>query len=507
MRRYFAATLKGPAAIAIVVALLLSFATAPHLGAAAPSSDFQETGHAASGDFLKFFDSHGGLDIFGYPVTDEIVENGRTVQYFQRARMELWPENPSPYRVQLGLLAVELGKQQPGQTAQPTSTIGARHFPETGHTVAFAFKDFWESRGDLATFGYPITEQLVENGLTVQYFQRARFEWHPENPDGYRVQLGLLGDEYLTATAKSRSTTSNTASAPSSSTPSPSARAGKMVFQAGTGGTILVTGAGQAAPVSIGAGIDPSWSPDGTRVVFAQWDYPAGIYVMNADGSAKGLLYSVEGARSPVWSPDGSRIAFVQHYQAWITKGPMGKSQSILQDFWAIKVLNLADGKVSDLPFNDPGEPSPQPQSFSPSWSPDGKQVVFDGIRGLYVTSEGGNVNNILNTDTRFAAPAWSPDGQHIALMYKQHDHWEIGIIGPQGDGFRLLTSSPPFTTPANNVSPAWSPDGTALAFLSNREGGWRIYVMDADGSNQQKLSDIPFSYEFANERVVSWTK
>src|SRR6185295_16336666 len=69
------------------------------------------------------------------------------------------------------------------------------YFPQTGHSVSFGFKRYFETRGNLEVFGYPTTEEIKEAGWTVQYFQRARFEYHPENAGTrYEVQLGLLGD-------------------------------------------------------------------------------------------------------------------------------------------------------------------------------------------------------------------------------------------------------------------------------------------------------------------------
>jgi hypothetical protein len=59
---------------------------------------------------------------------------------------------------------------------------------------------YWQSHGGLDLFGYPISEEIYgENGwpYAVQYFQRARFEYHPELPDPYQVSLGLLGDQLL----------------------------------------------------------------------------------------------------------------------------------------------------------------------------------------------------------------------------------------------------------------------------------------------------------------------
>jgi len=162
---------------------------------------FEETGHNVSGEFLEFFDRHGGLAIFGYPLTREFEENGRVVQYFQRARMEKHPENPDPYKVQLGLLGEELKGRDPpipeSEIPQPYHP-DKQYFSETGHTVTFSFLSFYRENGGLDVFGYPITEWCIEDtGRIVQYFQRTKMEWYPENPPGQRVQLALLGSAYV----------------------------------------------------------------------------------------------------------------------------------------------------------------------------------------------------------------------------------------------------------------------------------------------------------------------
>ena len=61
--------------------------------------------------------------------------------------------------------------------------------------VSFAFLDYFNSHGGVDIFGYPISGEMMEKGINVQYFQRARMEWHPENAAQYRVQLGLVGVE------------------------------------------------------------------------------------------------------------------------------------------------------------------------------------------------------------------------------------------------------------------------------------------------------------------------
>ena len=74
-------------------------------------------------------------------------------------------------------------------------------FAETGHGIGGGFRWFWEHNGGLMIFGYPLTDEFTdpETGLVVQYFERARFEYHPENDDPYTVLLTRLGAEALEA--------------------------------------------------------------------------------------------------------------------------------------------------------------------------------------------------------------------------------------------------------------------------------------------------------------------
>jgi len=161
---------------------------------------FPETGHHVCDAFLEFFTTWGGLEIFGYPLTEQFEDarlGGRPVQYFQRARMELHSQGPGPGTVVLGALVDELGYSFPPVRPEQIPAFNDdlhEYFPETGHVVAYAFLYYFREKGGLKIFGYPRSEAMFEDGYIVQYFQRARMEWHPESSSHYQMRLTNLGE-------------------------------------------------------------------------------------------------------------------------------------------------------------------------------------------------------------------------------------------------------------------------------------------------------------------------
>lgn len=163
---------------------------------------FPETKHTLSGAFRSFWSTNGGVERFGFPLTEAFAESNaegvkRQVQYFERGKLEADPQDPAVIIV--APLGVELTQGRSFPTVAPFPNTAERvYIPRTQHSLGGWFKDHWEENGGLAAFGHPISEEVQENGRIVQYFERARFELRPNAPDPRnRVTLGQLGREAL----------------------------------------------------------------------------------------------------------------------------------------------------------------------------------------------------------------------------------------------------------------------------------------------------------------------
>jgi hypothetical protein len=178
------------------------------------------------GRFRQYWEQNGGLPVFGYPITSARQEVNRDTgrsyltQWFERNRFELHPEKQPPYDVLLGRLGDDrfvqqgLRWQELPQDAGPRA--GCLWFPETQRNVCdqaegMGFRSYWQSHGlrdprlaaygqSLALFGLPLTGARPETNssgerVITQWFERARFEWHPNKPEPFKVLLGLVGNE------------------------------------------------------------------------------------------------------------------------------------------------------------------------------------------------------------------------------------------------------------------------------------------------------------------------
>jgi Tol biopolymer transport system component len=217
------------------------------------------------------------------------------------------------------------------------------------------------------------------------------------------------------------------------------------VLPSGAGRHLLARGAEQ-----------PSWSPARRRIAYAGGGIlgRSGIWVMNADGTAKRRLTRLAGDGDPTWSPDGRRIAFrrssATSFDLWTVPAGGGAARPLLQ--------------------------TPVASELEPDWSPDGKRLAFHSNR------RGGNQIWVMDIRTTHArrltsgrdsfSPDWSPDGRRIAFA----TGGRIAVIGADGKHRRVLPSGSPFSAD----DPAWSPDGARIAF----QRGGQVLSMKASGGD-----------------------
>jgi hypothetical protein len=210
----------------LMVLLLLGAFGAAKPSAAQTTRCFSETGQCINGRMLSFWQENGGLPVFGMPITaaryELNPETGQSylTQWFERYTLELHPENQAPYDVllrRLGTSSLIDGAPAEALTQEIEAREGCLWFEETGFNLCdnqgAVFASYWRSHGlsasgmdayqrSLALFGMPISRQFAVEGDSphyIQFFERARFEWHPNKPEPYKVLLGLLGNENYAA--------------------------------------------------------------------------------------------------------------------------------------------------------------------------------------------------------------------------------------------------------------------------------------------------------------------
>jgi hypothetical protein len=206
--------------ITILIALGISLLPVAFVPQDVPRTRFfRETGFRVEGRFLDAWESAGSYQDSiarnGFPISAVHPEvnpvDGQTyqVQWFKRARYEAHPEKAPPDYVQFGLLGVDATQARLGEPPflkiSPVpfpSTADRWYVPETQHAIQGPFLAYWQAHGSWKQFGFPISEEFTEavpgdpQPRRVQYFQRARFEYHPgESPQTGGIILGLLGVE------------------------------------------------------------------------------------------------------------------------------------------------------------------------------------------------------------------------------------------------------------------------------------------------------------------------
>ena len=299
----------------------------------------------------------------------------------------------------------------------------------------------------------------------------------------------------------------------------------------------------------------PQWSPDGTQIAFlsnrGNQDEPAQLYVIRANGGEARPISSIKGRISQFeWSPNGKQIVcsvqltdkdvlerkadpkkrklgvverhITRVHHKFDGKGFLPKERTHI---WRV---NVKKGRAKQLTHGAIHDES------SPTWSPDGTQILFlsnraddpdfnPGGEDFYLMStKGGEFERLVTPFGAKSQPTFSPDGKWIA--YYSHsvkaDWWKhshLWVVPSDGGAARCLTGAHDFhvgNASGNDmggcvtVRPIWTPDSQRIYFQISKHGNTTIHAINIDGSNLQTVmgeAGVVGAYSIAGDTIAYW--
>jgi TolB protein len=195
---------------------------------------------------------------------------------------------------------------------------------------------------------------------------------------------------------------------------------------------------------------DPAWSPDGKHIAFVSMEGGGEVLAMaDPDGThAEVLTPKTARVIHPSWSSDSAKLLYC-------TDDDLAPPKKNASDIYALEVatrkaVRLVTGGTNTYPV----------------WSPDGKQLAFRRMLGaldsevFVARGDGTNAHDVTNHPAFDGWPAWSPDGKRIAFASNRHSSYQIYVMKPDGSDVQRVAN-----TEGRATAPKWTPDGSTIYF------------------------------------------
>jgi Tol biopolymer transport system component len=222
---------------------------------------------------------------------------------------------------------------------------------------------------------------------------------------------------------------------------------------------------------------NPSWSADGSRVLFARSQTCCGPY-------------------HPIWWTSLYEVV-LGSVRSLATTGTADPVQSVAGEYACTVSLCASTSSCEDSTYVAIGIPAVRltfgaRHDYEPAWSPDGLRIAFTsdrtGNNDIWIVSRhGGSLAQLTHDPADDGNPVWSPDGSQIAFASNRMGNKDVWIAPAAGGNAVRVTEDP-----TDDWDPTWSPDGRLIAFASNRSGNGDIYVVRVATGQVSQVTDTP---------------
>lgn len=368
----------------------------------------------------------------------------------------------------------------------------------------------WIAQGGLHSVGVSSASPEYDQVWEGRFESAGTYYLALQNRSGYPIEyrLNVQGDGVKTATIATPTATP-LPNPFATRVPEGTLSGGKIIFQESSGGNIYTVNADGTGLRRVTFGLDPAFSPDGSKFAFARQGPIPGLLISNTDGSNERNVAGGTQVRSPTWANENevvySSVARVTAGTPVCFLGRCFGGDDVTR--WGLLAYDLRDDSINNVSTPPTGGTVPSANRVL-------NNIAFMSPElGLMLTSLGDAPMKIIDNDLTINTPSVSPDGARVTYMVRQPPSWQIVVAVWDGTNPTLLTRNDPlsFSHP-DNVAPTFSPDGQEILFLSNRNGKWEFFAINADGTNERQVlksvtDKLNIQYNYSAERVASWAK